>query len=351
MARPFKSGVCFFPKDVDFYEDEKVRYIRGRFGAKGMYLLDFLLCQIYGTSGYYLEWNERQKSLLSADADCGCTPGFLQELVDACLNVGLFDENCVNVCGILTSAGIQRRYVRLAASRDAVYLVNEYLLLDKSSKKDFPDGILEKVVFFDGNPPIFAKNTGVFFKKTGVFVKGKSKETKNKEKEKPPKEKENKRKEIIYVSRGCACAHTRDGEPEEGFFAERRRMFERFWNAYPKKVQMKEAYDAFVSLFPEQNEELFDRILKDVTRRAKSLQWQKEDGMFVPHPWRYLRRRVWDEPITDFPYQTGNDTAKPKKPKKRQNKAPGGVSQKDKEVELLAWDIIANELETEDDSL
>ena len=48
MARPLKDGVDYFPKDTDFYADDKVRLLRAEFGSKGMYLLDYILCDLYG---------------------------------------------------------------------------------------------------------------------------------------------------------------------------------------------------------------------------------------------------------------------------------------------------------------
>ena len=35
MARPLKDGVDYFPKDTDFYADDKVRLLRAEFGSKG----------------------------------------------------------------------------------------------------------------------------------------------------------------------------------------------------------------------------------------------------------------------------------------------------------------------------
>ena len=326
VARPNKNGVCYYPKDVDFYQDEKVRYIRGRFGAKGMYLLDFLLCQIYGTCGYYLEWNNTQKTLIADAAGCDCTPGFVQELVTACLSQGLFDENRATVCGILTSAGIQRRYLRMVASRDAVYLVDEYLLLDKSSKKDFPDGILGRVIF----KKVSEKKTPVSEKKTPVFYESIDKVKKRKENN----------------TEGVTRTRVGDGETEE---EEADRLFARFWEAYPRKDNITFAIAAFRKLLPSIGGSSVDGLIEDVKKRSATNQWTKDNGAYIPVAGRYLCNRLWEEPIKESPTQTGNDTAKPKKPKKRQNKAPGGVSQKDKEVELLAWDIIANELETEEE--
>ncbi len=99
--------------------------------------------------------------LVSDGAGCGCNPNFVSEFIQACLSVGMFDSSRATACSVLTSAGIQRRYIRMFNSRDAIYLFEEYLLLDKSSKIDFPRGILEKCVFLKvsctENPD---KNTG-----------------------------------------------------------------------------------------------------------------------------------------------------------------------------------------------
>ena len=147
MARPLKDGIDYFSKDVDFYEDDKIKVLRADFGAKGMYLLDYLLCEIYGKSGYYMKWDDRKCSLVSDGARCGFTPGFVKEFVDACLSEGFFNKELATACGILTSAGIQRRYIRGVGGRDAIYLIEEYMLLDKTSEKDYPKGTLKKCTF------------------------------------------------------------------------------------------------------------------------------------------------------------------------------------------------------------
>lgn len=147
MARPLKDGIDYFSKDTDFYQDDKVKALRATYGAKGMYLLDFLLCEIYGKSGYYMQWDKRKCKLVSDDARCDFTPGFVQEFVGACLSEGFFNKDLATACGILTSAGIQRRYIRGVGSRDAIYLIEEYMLLDKTSEKDYPKGTLKKCVF------------------------------------------------------------------------------------------------------------------------------------------------------------------------------------------------------------
>ena len=47
--------------------------------------------------------------------------------------------------GVLTSAGIQRRYLRGREKRDVIEMIEEYFLLDIEDRKDVPAGILAKL--------------------------------------------------------------------------------------------------------------------------------------------------------------------------------------------------------------
>lgn len=147
MARPLKSGVDYFPKDTSFYQDDKVRLIRANYGAKGLYLLDYLLCDLYGKNGYYMQWDNNKCLLVSDGAGCGCTPGFVAEAVAGFIRCSIFDKRVFDEFGILTSAGIQRRFVRMLESRKNFTFIEEYFLLDKSNEEDIPQGILSKCTF------------------------------------------------------------------------------------------------------------------------------------------------------------------------------------------------------------
>lgn len=147
MARPLKDGVLYFPKDVDFYDDDKVKLLRAEFGAKGMYLLDYLLCELYGKEGYYLSWSEDKCCLVSDGAGCALTPEFVSEFVFGCIRRSFFDKRVFDVFGVLTSCGIQARYVRMFNGRSRIVMFEEYFLLDFDDEKQIPDGALKKLAF------------------------------------------------------------------------------------------------------------------------------------------------------------------------------------------------------------
>lgn len=147
MARPLSDGVSYFPKDTDFYSDDKIRLLRAEFGAKGMYLLDYVLCEIYKKDGYFMKWDRSKCYLVSDGAGCGCSPSFADELIAGCIRCGIFDKTVFDKYGVLTSAGIQRRYVRMFNGRDYIRIIKEYFLLNVEDRKDVSRGILEKCVF------------------------------------------------------------------------------------------------------------------------------------------------------------------------------------------------------------
>ena len=156
MSRPMRDGVDYFPKDTDFYNDDKVRMLRSEFGIKGMYLLDYLLCDLYGKNGYYMNWNGDKCYLVSDGAGCGCDSKFVEEFVRGCVRRSFFDEGVFTKFGVLTSQGIQRRYIRMLNNRKNIILNREYFLLDVSNDNDVPGGVLEKITFIgetiNGNP-------------------------------------------------------------------------------------------------------------------------------------------------------------------------------------------------------
>lgn len=124
MARPIKPGLSYFPLDVAL--DTKFQLIEAEFGLKGFALVVKLLQKIYGEQGYYCEWTDEVELLFASKSGVG--GDFVSELIKGCVKRGFFDEEMLNKYGILTSRGIQRRYVE--AKRGSISKIEkEYLLL------------------------------------------------------------------------------------------------------------------------------------------------------------------------------------------------------------------------------
>jgi hypothetical protein len=108
MARPPKSGLEYFPLDVDFFEDEKVIAISREFGVKGEAVALRLLCAVY-RQGYFAVWGDglKQKLLRSVP---GLTPGLLEQIVSRLVKWDFFDKDLFHSAKVLTSRGVQRRF-------------------------------------------------------------------------------------------------------------------------------------------------------------------------------------------------------------------------------------------------
>ena len=143
MARPTKTGLDYYPMDVGFLRDKKVRLLRSEFGASSVLFVLYVLGKVYEGDGYFLRW-DKDELLLAAD-ELREQPTYISEVLQGCLTRSLFDERVFQMFGVLTSAGIQRRYLRGCEKRDVITIVSEYWLLNIGSKSDVPAGVRAKL--------------------------------------------------------------------------------------------------------------------------------------------------------------------------------------------------------------
>lgn len=160
MARPMKSGLDYYPMDVGFLRDKKVRLLRSEFGASSVLFVLYVLGRIYEGEGYFLPWDPDER-LLAAD-ELRKPPTYIDEVLRGCLSRGLFHQGVFQGFGVLTSPGVQRRYLRGCERREEIPMVEEYWLLDRGSKTEVPQKIGERLVFRtlsgDKNPVSDLKN-------------------------------------------------------------------------------------------------------------------------------------------------------------------------------------------------
>jgi DnaD/phage-associated family protein len=121
-----KSGLNFFPLDCQL--DDKFGLIEAEFGLKGFAVIIKLLQKIYGGEGYYCNWTDEVALLFSKDT--GLSDGAVSEIVKAAIRRGIFSEELYKKHEILSSKGIQKRYLYGQARKLKIDLKKEYLLLD-----------------------------------------------------------------------------------------------------------------------------------------------------------------------------------------------------------------------------
>ncbi len=70
-------------------------------------------------------------------------------------------------------------------------------------------------------------------------------------------------------------------------------LFDRFWNAYPKKKGKESARRAWDKLRPDV---ALCRVMAEALERQKrSREWRKEGGQFIPYPATWLNGRRWED--------------------------------------------------------
>lgn len=71
--------------------------------------------------------------------------------------------------------------------------------------------------------------------------------------------------------------------------------FEQFWKLYPKKQNKKKVQLWFKNKKP--NDALFDTIIKKLKNFIDTVDWQKENGKYIPMPTTWLNGERWNDEI------------------------------------------------------
>lgn len=127
MGRNRKQGLDFFPFDVDFFTDIKVRKLIKYQGGKAVTVYLSLLCIIY-KEGYYMSWDKELPFIISEQT--GFDEAYIQQVIECCLKLGLVDEKLYKSDHIVTSRGIQERYQRICARERRLATIAEHSLID-----------------------------------------------------------------------------------------------------------------------------------------------------------------------------------------------------------------------------
>lgn len=93
-----------------------------------------LLGYIHGEEGYYLNWN--YEVCFSVAYKCRTTQEMVQKVVQVALAVGFFNMTIFEQFGVLTSRGIQNRFIAATIKRKEVQLQAEYLVVEPPKRKN-----------------------------------------------------------------------------------------------------------------------------------------------------------------------------------------------------------------------
>lgn len=146
-----KSGIPYFPLDTKM--DTSMELLEAEFGLKGFAVIVKLYQLIYGEHGYFGEWNDEVGLLFSRKNGVG--GDLVSNIIKAAIKRGIFSGEKFEKYGILTSRGIQEKYLKAVARRQEIKLESEYLLISY-------DLLPKNVTISSGNVNNFSENVDIF---------------------------------------------------------------------------------------------------------------------------------------------------------------------------------------------
>lgn len=133
MGRLQKTGLDYFPLDV--YTDEKIKLLEAEQGIEAFAILIKLYQKIYANS-YYIEWDEDNVLLFAREINFDINR--IHSIINTCFKRNLFDLILYKKHKILTSNGIQMRYLSICQKRKGTKIREEFNLI-KSEENTIND--------------------------------------------------------------------------------------------------------------------------------------------------------------------------------------------------------------------
>lgn len=131
MARPFKTGVDYFPLDVNI--DDKIELLEAEHGIVGFGVWIKLLQKIYANN-YWINWNN--KSVIVFGNRVNVDKNTVNVIINSCVEWEIFDKSMLEKYEILTSRGIQKRFFEITKRRSKVEAIKEYLLISPPDEEN-----------------------------------------------------------------------------------------------------------------------------------------------------------------------------------------------------------------------
>lgn len=132
MARLCKKSLVYFPLDVEFFSDRKIRRLNIRTNYVGSTIYLFMLTMIYRDS-YYIKTSitDLIENIVSSFPNNNVySLKQVEEIINLCLDLGLFDKALAKN-GVFTSKGIQRQYLLSTRRRKDVDIKNYWFLTEE----------------------------------------------------------------------------------------------------------------------------------------------------------------------------------------------------------------------------
>ena len=133
MARPRKDGLDYFPLDVNFLSDLKIKKIIRAYGAQAVAVVMSVLTTIYRDNGYFANYDEDLIFIIADELKL--EDGYVKDVIEKLIEVDFLSKEQKEKNNILTSIGIQERYLKVCERRVKKKLNSTYNLINDSSNE------------------------------------------------------------------------------------------------------------------------------------------------------------------------------------------------------------------------
>ena len=133
MARPRKDGLDYFPIDVNFLSDLKIKKIIRAYGAQAVAVVMSVLTTIYRDNGYFATYDDDLIFIIADELKL--EDGYVKDVIDKLIEVEFLSKEQKEKNNILTSIGIQERYLKVCERRVKKKLNATYNLINDSSNE------------------------------------------------------------------------------------------------------------------------------------------------------------------------------------------------------------------------
>ncbi|OGU98141.1 MAG: hypothetical protein A2455_05200 [Ignavibacteria bacterium RIFOXYC2_FULL_35_16] len=116
MARPIKTGLSYFPHDVDALSDEKIQSLKVLYRNDGYAFYFIILERIYRTPKGELDISSSDEKRILAKS-IGISLKKFDTILQNCFKKNLFSEKRFSKHGVLTSTAIKRRFLQIQSER------------------------------------------------------------------------------------------------------------------------------------------------------------------------------------------------------------------------------------------
>ena len=128
MARPQKVGIDYFP--MDCHLDKNLKAIIRKFKAEGFGVVVGLYQHIY-SDGYWIKWTSEVAEDFSLEI--GVNEDLLSDIISFCVKREIFNSKLYKSKKVLTSRGIQKRYLNAIERRKCKHIPIYNLINDDNN--------------------------------------------------------------------------------------------------------------------------------------------------------------------------------------------------------------------------